>query len=74
MAKFQDIDFRFVNAAGRDVTGTDAVTGYQVRDFFSCDLVDVGDLDDDGMRLAYLGPDCDGIGVEWTFAPVAACA
>jgi hypothetical protein len=32
MAQFQDIDFRFIGAAGRDVAGTDAVTGYQVRD------------------------------------------
>jgi hypothetical protein len=63
MVQFQDIDFRLVDAAG-----------YQVRDFFSCDLTDGNDLDEDGMRLSYLGPDCDGIGVEWAFVHVAARA
>jgi hypothetical protein len=65
-----ELSFRFVNREGQDVSDTDAV-GYLVRDYFGRDLNDILSSRAPGevrslLRAAYRGPDCDGIGLEWT--------
>jgi hypothetical protein len=57
---------RFINANGRDVTATDVVAGYAFRDYFPG--VDLENATADDLADAYLGPDVDGIGVEWDAA------
>ena len=65
------VDFRFHDAANRDVTGTDEVAGYHWADYFGDAMEDVlaAKSVDDADRLlkaAYKGSDVDGIGVVWT--------
>jgi hypothetical protein len=55
--------FRWIDAEGRDVTGTEAVAGYSVQDFFVCDIHGASPAE---LAAAYKGPDSDGIGARWT--------
>jgi hypothetical protein len=54
--------FRFVDADGRDITGTDEVVGYNVQDFFNCDVQGATEQE---LAAGYKGADSDGIGVRW---------
>jgi hypothetical protein len=56
-------NFRFVDTEGRDITGTEQVQGYFIRDFFDCDITIA--RSDDELTKSYKGPDSDGIGVQW---------
>jgi hypothetical protein len=59
------ITFRFVDRAGRDITGADEVQGYTFRDFFDCDIATATDAE---LSAAYKGADSDGVGVRWDTA------
>jgi hypothetical protein len=54
----------FVDAKGRNVTGLPVVDGYRFADYFPG--VDLTNTTADELRVAYLGPDADGIGVVWS--------
>ena len=68
-----DISLAFIHEpSGRDVTATEEVAGYQFADYFSSDIAEILRLADSDadcaeawLRSAYLGPDSDGIGVNW---------
>ena len=69
------IRMTFTDANGRDITGTEAVTGYRFADFFSSDIAEMeheakGDAEtlNQWLRSAYLGPDVDGVQVIWEAA------
>jgi hypothetical protein len=60
--------FRFTNANGTDMTGTDAVAGCRFDDYFATDR-DIDALTDAELRAAYKGPDWNGVGVVWGGTP-----
>ena len=58
------VEYTWIDSAGRDVTGTEIVAGYSLRDYFPG--LDLDSASKDELAAAYLGPDCDGIGVRWS--------
>lgn len=66
----QYVIWLWIDRDGRDVSGTDAVAGYNVGDYFDADiettLMMPHDVADATLRAAYKGPDSDGIGLRWS--------
>ena len=58
-------EFTWIDAQGRDITATDAVLGYSLADYVP-GIADLDEAADAELCAAYLGPDCDGIGVRWS--------